>query len=168
MYCPRCGQQALDEVRFCSRCGLRLDAVTFLLDNDGSVAPPEAESGRGNATIRQKGIRLGVKLIFLSIVLFPLFFAIAISRDVDSPAPLLVPVTVFLVGLMRLLYSVIFEEEQSHAKHTRVHPQEIRPGRNKVLPPPDASVTARRPVNTADMLYPPSVTENTTNLLDNK
>jgi hypothetical protein len=168
MYCPRCGQQALDEVRFCSRCGLRLDAVTSLLDNDGSAAPPAADPGQGKATVRQKGIRLGVKLIFLSIVLFPLFFAIAISRHVDSPAPLLVPVTVFLVGLMRLLYSVIFEEEQSHAKHMRVHPQEITPNRNKVLPPPNASVTPQRPTNTADMLYRPSVTENTTNLLDNK
>ncbi|HEX8091129.1 MAG TPA: zinc ribbon domain-containing protein [Blastocatellia bacterium] len=168
MYCPRCGQQALDEVRFCSRCGLRLEAVTSLLDNDGSIPSPAAESQTGKATIRQKGIRLGVKLIFLSIVLFPLFSAIAVSRDVDSPAPLLAPVTIFLVGLTRLLYSVIFEEEHSPAKQVPLHLQERALVRNKILPAPDASVTAQRPVNTADMLYRPSITENTTNLLDNK
>lgn len=168
MYCPRCGQQALDEVRFCPRCGLRLDAVTALLDNDGSIAPPAAESRPGRATIRRKGIRLGVKLIFLSVVLFPLFFAIAAASDVDSPAPLLVPLTVFLAGLTRLLYSVIFEEEQSPAKQMPLHPQGRALGRNKILPAPDASVTAQKPVNTADMLYRPSITENTTNLLDNK
>ena len=30
MYCPRCGQQASEEVSFCSRCGLPLDDAAGL------------------------------------------------------------------------------------------------------------------------------------------
>ena len=168
MYCPRCGQQAFDEVRFCSRCGLRLDGVTVLLDNDGSITPPTPELHASAPSARQKGIRLGVKLIFSSIVLFPIFFAIAITRDVDSPAPLLVPLTVFLVGLLRLLYSVIFEEDRTLAKSRLPYLQARPVNQNAALPPPPVSITASRRVNTADMLHTPSVTENTTNLLEKK
>jgi hypothetical protein len=168
MYCPRCGQQAFDEVRFCSRCGLRLDGVTVLLDNDGSIAPPAPESRAREASPRQKGIRLGVILIFSSIVLFPIFFFIAISNKVDSPIPLLLPLTVFLIGLLRLLYSVIFEEERAVAKSRLPYLQARPVNQNAALPPPPDSVAASRRVNTADMLHSPSVTENTTNLLDNK
>jgi hypothetical protein len=168
MYCPRCGQQAFDEVRFCSRCGFRLDGVTVLLDQDGSIAPPAIQSQAGDVSPRQKGIRLGVKLIFLSIIIFPIFMAIAVSRDVDSPAPLLVPLTAFLIGLTRLLYSVIFEAEWSPAKPVPQTLQGRIPKPNAGLSPPPASIRGSRPVNTADMLQSPSVTENTTNLLDNK
>jgi hypothetical protein len=168
MYCPRCGQQAFDEVRFCSRCGFRLDGVTVLLDQDGSIVPPPIQSQANEVSPRQKGIRLGAKLIFLSIILFPIFMAISVSRDVDSPAPLLVPLTAFLLGLTRLLYSVIFEAEWSPA---RPAPQPLR-GKtakpNAALSPPPASMASLRPVNTADMLQSPSVTENTTNLLEKK
>lgn len=167
MYCPKCGQQALDEVRFCSRCGMRLDGVTQLLDSDGSMVPPTSELQPRKVTIRQKGIRFGVKLIFLSIVLFPIFFGLAVSRDVDSPAPLLLPLTVFLTGLTRLLYSVIFEEERLPVKQRALPLQERAINQNIALPPPRASVTPSRRVNTADMVHSPSVTENTTNLLNN-
>ena len=168
MYCPRCGQQAFDEVRFCSRCGLRLDGVTVLLDHDGAIETPVQESHASRESARQKGIRLGIKLIFSSIVLFPIFFAIALSHKVDSPAPLLVPLTVFLVGLLRLLYSVIFEEERPLSKSRLPYLQARPVNQNAVLPPPPSSITASRRVNTADMLHTPSVTENTTNLLESK
>jgi len=166
MYCPRCGQQASDEVRFCSRCGLRLDGVTVLLDNDGSITPPTPESHASAPSARQKGIRLGVKLIFSSIVLVPIFFAIAAYND--SPVPMLVPLTVFLVGLLRLLYSVIFEEDRALAKSRLPYLQARPVNQNAALPPPPVSITASRRVNTADMLHTPSVTENTTNLLEKK
>lgn len=167
MYCPKCGQQALDEVRFCSRCGMRMDGVAQLLDSDGLITPLAPESQPRKVTIRQKGIRLGVKLIFLSIVIFPLFIALAVTREVDSPAPLLLPLTIFLTGLTRLLYSVIFDEDRMPAKQ-RPLPSQARPAsQNAALPPPHASVTPPRGVNTADMVHAPSVTENTTNLLNN-
>ena len=168
MYCPKCGLQASDEVRFCSRCGLRLDGVTALLDNEGLIALPTNELQAGKVSARQKGIRLGVKLIFFSIVLFPPLFAIALSRHVDSPGPLLVPLTVFLIGLMRLLYSVIFEEEQTPAKQKPQYSQARPFKQNMMLSPPPDAVAASKRVKTADMLHPPSITENTTNLLDNK
>jgi hypothetical protein len=167
MYCPKCGQQAFDEVRFCSRCGFRLDGVTALLDHDTSIAQPPLEPPASKRSAKQKGMRFGVKLIFFSIVLAPIFFAISISRDVDTPAPMLVPITIFLLGLMRLLYSVIFEEEHAPANQ-KPQPLQVRAFNQTALPPPPASVTAPRRVKTADMINPPSITENTTNLLDKK
>ena len=168
MYCPRCSQQASDEVRFCSRCGLRLDGVTVLLDNDGLIAPPPPEAQTGKAAARQKGKREGVQLIFSSIVMFPFAMAIAIWQKVDSPVPLLVPLTIFLAGLTTLLYSVMFEEKQPPAKQRPQHLQGISLNPNMISPPPPASIMDSRRVKTADMLQNPSVTESTTNLLDNK
>jgi hypothetical protein len=145
-----------------------MDAVTILLDNDGLIVWPAPESQAGKVSARQKGKRDGVKLIFSSIVMLPFAAALSIWHEVDSPVPLLVPLTVFLLGLTRLLYSVIFEEERPPAKPG---PQPLK-GRalsqNMTLPPPSASVTPLKRVSTADMLYSPSVVENTTNLLDNK
>jgi hypothetical protein len=41
MFCPRCGQKlASNAVRFCANCGLRLEAVTYLLANDGHLPGP--------------------------------------------------------------------------------------------------------------------------------
>ncbi|MCA1621121.1 MAG: zinc-ribbon domain-containing protein, partial [Acidobacteria bacterium] len=35
MFCPRCGQQAAEEVRFCSRCGLPLGAAAEIVASGG-------------------------------------------------------------------------------------------------------------------------------------
>ena len=36
MFCPKCGgEQASDEMRFCSRCGMPLGGVADLLSNEG-------------------------------------------------------------------------------------------------------------------------------------
>jgi hypothetical protein len=142
--------------------------VTVLLDNEGSLAPPAQGPQPDAVSARQKGVRLGVKLIFSSVVLFPIFLAISLSPSTNSPGPLLVPLTVFLLGLTRMLYSVIFEQERASTKYK---PQYLQPrpvNQQAALPPPPASVTNSRRINTGDMAPSPSVTENTTRLLDNE
>src|SRR5215207_3872114 len=55
MYCPECSQQqASDEVRFCPRCGLQLDAVQRLLAGDGCVAAATGEELRAAAAPARK------------------------------------------------------------------------------------------------------------------
>src|SRR5215207_2491316 len=48
MFCPKCGQQSSDEVRFCPRCGLSLTGLpSYVAANDLAsnrpAAPPSAE-----------------------------------------------------------------------------------------------------------------------------
>src|SRR3954454_23299850 len=103
MFCPRCGQQQIsDEVRFCPRCGLSLAQVPALLA--AGVEPAAEGAPRGTPTRKRKQIRRGAKIMFFSAVLFPIFLGISIA--IDEPGPLVVPFTVFLVGLTWMLYFV--------------------------------------------------------------
>lgn len=108
MYCPNCGDERASEVRFCPRCGLRLDGVTELLANNGAL-PVSAPAQTSEPS--RKGMRQGAKLMFLSGVLLPIFFGLCFLSD--NPAPLLVPLTVFLAGLSRTLYAKLFYDDDA-------------------------------------------------------
>jgi len=166
MFCPRCGQQQISEdVRFCPRCGLSLAQVPALLTSGETMAttgPPRVVRSQ-----KRVGIRRGAKLMFFSAVLFPIFLAMSIAAD--SPGPLVVPFTVFLAGLAWLLYFVLFGEEVPH-KSVAEGKKDFRDSRPAPSLPPStfapASGFGQRRANTADMMQPPSVTEQTTRLLD--
>jgi hypothetical protein len=162
MYCPRCAQQQLSpEVRFCSRCGFELRAVSHLLATGGLVPTPEDPSGE--LTPRQKGIRLGAKVLFASFVALPLL--IAFSAFVDHPASMVVFVTLFLIGIFRMLYARLFESNQKPFPATP--PALAAPARENALPPYQPPASVVRPAGaTGELSEPPSVTERTTHLFD--
>lgn len=168
MFCPRCGQQQVsEEVRFCSRCGLSLASVPALVAGfEASTAPSEG-AGRVGRWKKRKQIRRGAKIMFFSAVLLPIFLVLA--GVADHPGPLIVPVTVFFVGLAWLLYFVLFGEEAAQDSVEKGR-EGLREGRNAPPLPPATFVPASgfgaRPAHTADMAQPPSVTEQTTKLLD--
>ncbi|HVF45052.1 MAG TPA: zinc ribbon domain-containing protein [Pyrinomonadaceae bacterium] len=167
MFCPRCGQQQISgEVRFCPRCGLSLASVPALLA--GFEAALTEGKARGGRSKKRKQMRRGAKLMFLSAVLFPIFFGIAISGD--GPGPLIVPVTVFFAGLAWMLYFVLFGEEDAQEPADARGTEVLRESRTAPPLPPATFVPASgfgaRRANTADMAQPPSVTEQTTRLLD--
>ena len=167
MFCPRCGQQQVsDEVRFCSRCGISLASVPALLAG-GEVRSVE-RAPKGVLTQKRVGIRRGAKLMFFSAVLFPVFFGLAIAFD--EPGPLILPVTVFLAGLAWMLYFVLFGEEAAHESAEKGRKDLRESHTSPSLPPstfaPASGFGARR-ADTADMArQPPSITEQTTRLLD--
>lgn len=166
MFCPKCGQQQLSEnVRFCSRCGFQLGGVKELLANNGILETLEATAQKNPHSPRQKGMRFGAKMIFFSAVLMP--FIIGLSIAADGPGFLIIPATVFFIGLARLLYALMFDENTQPSK---LHPDQLSAIRhNRALPPsPVHRVTdsvSRRP-DTGEMVQRPSVTEHTTELLD--
>ena len=42
MFCPKCGQQSSDEVRFCPRCGLSLAGLpAYVAGNDFTLSRPD-------------------------------------------------------------------------------------------------------------------------------
>lgn len=167
MYCPRCGQQQIsEEMRFCSRCGLPMSGLAEWIASGGAPAARGAETQALRAP-RKKRRRRGSKLMFFSLVLFPVF--LVISLMFDEGAPMVVPVFLLFVSLIMMMYSRFFGEETSPIKDPAQQSNLGGKSAAGALPPPsNIPVTgfAGRPVRTAELAQPPSVTENTTRLLD--
>jgi endogenous inhibitor of DNA gyrase (YacG/DUF329 family) len=169
MFCPKCGQQQIsDTTRFCSRCGLPIDGLADWLAGGAFLARRDEPLGPKPISHKRKGIRRGGKILFLSFALLPLFLGMAISENAGEP--LIVPFTIFAIGLATLLYYVIFGEDSVPAKKERKLPSAIRSAfSNPPLPPAQPSwptTPHNERVRTAELVQPPSVTENTTRLLD--
>ena len=177
MYCPQCGQQQVSEVtRFCSRCGFLLEGVSSVLASGGQL--PMRMVGRGNQqqSPRSKGIRQGAMLMLSTILLVPLMAIITVNFDLKPE--LFVPLTAifcFVGGLLRILYAAIMEEPYPVAEANHIAgyaptgmPQVDTSTRNTALPPASAHGVPswRSRPNTAEIYQPPSITENTTRLLD--
>jgi hypothetical protein len=178
MFCPQCGQQqASGVVRYCSRCGFPLDGVIHLLGNGGMLPvyrsaddPPPAISAR------RRGVKQGGILFLSGAVIVPILGILASFAN----GPFLEILTAFAAiicfvgGPLRMLYAGVFEEGAPNTMQSRPYvpaqmptPQFTPPVQRPVLSPPPAQPQGgwRRPI-TAELANPPSVTENTTRLLD--
>jgi hypothetical protein len=173
MHCPQCGQQQISgEVRFCKSCGFPLDGVRDLLTSGGISSTIEKESDQPRQSPRRQGVRQGVILLFITVVLMPL------TMIMGNQARFFIPMFL-MAGLMRILYAVIFQEGAPRTKRQQFNTlPDVAPGTNDQLGtvtrgtslPPAQSVpvtdfNARR-VDTREMVNPPSVTEHTTKLLN--
>lgn len=66
MFCPKCAAEInSDETKFCSDCGFTIKSVRNIVEQNGTN-----ESEISNF---QKGLRFGIKLLLLAIILFPVF-----------------------------------------------------------------------------------------------
>jgi hypothetical protein len=167
MFCPKCGQQSSDEVRFCPRCGLQLAGLAaYVAANDLTAHRPDP-ARQAEMTAKRRGMRRGAKLMFFSVLLFPIFIALGIFAD--NPVTLLVPLMVFLTGLVMLVYARLFGEELLPARGRAGHRDLGAAGDRPALGPQQftpAPLFNQQRANTAEIYQPPSVTENTTKLLD--
>lgn len=166
MFCPRCGQQAAGEVRFCSRCGFPLGAAAELVKTGGEPARPEANAG---LTPRQRGTRKGLTITAGGLLFFGMAALLTAYRDELFPFLILAGI-ILTVGVMRMLYGLLLEED-APAKKSPKPPDEL-PGeqpRAAALPPArsvPASAYAKPGAQTSDMAAASSVTESTTRLLE--
>ena len=167
MFCPKCGQQSSDEVRFCPRCGLQLSGLPAYIAGNDLLANRPDPARQKELTARRLGMRRGAKLMFFSVVLFPIFLGFCFI--VDNPAPLFVPLTVFLTGLVMLVYARLFGDElvqvpgRASNRDLGAGPDRPALGAPQFIPAP---LFNQQRANTAEIYQPPSVTENTTKLLD--
>ena len=179
MHCPKCGQQQIsEEVRFCSRCGFPLEGVMRLVASGGMLQAlgRDAETPQTAAlTLNQRGKRRGAKMMFWGVALTPIFFGLCFL--VDSPGPLIIPTTIFLLGVLQIIYAWIFGEEllppRSWQRGKQTLVQAILSQDEPAALPPSRSAHVSDPfrprTNTAEITHPPSsVTEQTTRLLDDK
>jgi hypothetical protein len=158
-------------VHFCKSCGFPLDRVKELLVGE-SVSPAlEKESQKPGQSPRRKGVRQGIRLFFICLVLAALTARMG-NRRADF-----LPMLFFMAALMRILYAVIFQKGASRKKKqdgslpsAPITTEQLGTAtRRSALAPsqgvPVAAFKTQR-VDTAEMVSPPSVTEHTTKLLN--
>ena len=114
-------------------------------------------------------------MLMLSTLLVVPVIAIITVNLLEPIAPLIIPMAAlfcFVGGLLRILYALLMEDpvpKYDSISSANQGPIQIdSPPRNAALPPASAKATGHwrpRP-NTAEIYQPPSVTENTTRLLD--
>src|SRR3712207_3324571 len=110
MFCPQCGQhQASDAARFCSRCGFQLAAVAGLLTTNGAAPELAFESVPAPPSPKRRGVQLGGKLMLTGVFLAPALAALSEIIGANPEIGLL-GMIVFMAGLFRLLYALLFED----------------------------------------------------------
>jgi hypothetical protein len=184
MHCPKCGQQQVsDEMRFCSRCGFALSVVTELLVTGGTLPERETESSATKFSGRKRGKRLGLLLMLTAMLLAMIGGIIqeSLAHDpLNTPglAGLLVlfspAIIIGVAGFVRFLYALLLETNvQSRTSPVLPASAAMKRGLNTAdyvaLPAshsvPAASFGVKRG-DTTEIVNAPSVTENTTRLLD--
>ena len=172
MYCPNCGQQQVsDEMRFCSRCGLALSGLTEWLAAGGSPTRPADNDQVALDSPRRKGLRRGAKLMFFSLVLFSI--SLVVSLAIDEGAPMLLPCVLIFVSLVWMLYARLFIPKTKsvsppvfQAPSVQSHTFGSNSARAPLTPATTMAIPPISQVKTNELAQPPSVTENTTRLLD--
>lgn len=167
MFCPKCSQQQpSEEVRFCPRCGFSLAGVAALVSGSDAQAIGAGAAQSLEQSAKRAGVRRGAKFMFFSLVFAPVFFGLCVMFD--TPVFLFIPLTLFLAGLMWMLYSALFGEEILSARSLAARKGLRAGGQTPALDAPQfvpAPYFNPRRVNTSEITSPPSVTENTTRLL---
>jgi len=171
MFCPKCGQQSSDEVRFCPRCGLSLAGLPAYVAANGTAPAAPPDPGVPLMTARRRGMRRGAKLMFICAVLLPA--AALLAFEGDAPGPLLLVLTGGLAGLLWMVYSWLFNDNvlPVETRKSRKSRKDLAAaGDSPALGAPNfvpaSSFGQQQRVHTAEIVQPPSVTENTTRLLD--
>ncbi len=145
MFCPNCSQENSNEaMQFCSKCGFNLKGVREIFEN--GVEENEISN-------RQKGIRQGVKLILVSLILFPAFVLLSAlfpPNDVlveSSPSSTwfeqigwVVLWTTALSGVARILYAVVFEQNSVTAGEKTKQTTQIKTETAKNALPPQRDI----------------------------
>ena len=167
MFCPKCGQQSSDEVRFCPRCGFHLAGVAAYMAANEHAPAGEPVPRAPLMTARRRGMRRGAKLMFICGVLLPAVALLAFEGD--APGPLLLVFTAFLAGLAWFVYSWLFGDNVLPVGKDAGRRDLGTAGERPALGAPQftpAPLFTQQRGNTAEIYQPHSVTENTTKLLD--
>jgi hypothetical protein len=148
-----------------------MDGVVDLIARDGAPAgypqiPQTNSLQSGEPSERRKGIRRGAKMVFFSMAMFLPVLGLSIGMF-DSPAPLLLPATLFFAGILWMIYYRLFGDEHAPAPKPVQQPYFGPPPQHSSLagPPPQQSVPVyRSPVETPKEQH--SVVEHTTRSLE--
>jgi len=178
MYCPKCSQlQSSEEMRFCSRCGFPLAGVAMLVEKDGIIPLLTHKPGQSMPSSRKK-------LMTESAVFTGIAWAVAMVAtfwfDVSGPfenlakLAALISFCLGLIGLLRFLYGFLFvkdlvDQPELNASPNRGSQRAMAEAPQRGALPAQRDLPAsdyQRGSNTKEIAPQPSVTENTTRLLE--
>jgi hypothetical protein len=154
MNCPKCSQaQPTDESHFCSQCGSPIHDAKQLHMAASNTEAPETEKQKDPLSQRQKGVRQGVKLMLLSIVLIPAYILLAalfpandvlveshVSDTAFEKISEAVLLTIFLCGLVRVLYARFFERSGNEHEREEELAAQLRSASTTYALPPSQSI----------------------------
>jgi len=108
--------------------------------------------------------------MFVSGVLFPVF--LLLSLLFNEGALMIVPIFVFFVSLVLMLYARLFSEKTLPVRNQDLQTSTLESGHARGSLPAASTIpvpgVGSRAVRTNELAQPPSVTEHTTKLLDNE
>ena len=151
-----------------------MEGSMTLLAHGGMLPRYDADEQLGEISPRRKGIRQGAFLLLAGAILVPMLGIInAYTRLPLEVVVALAAVFFFIGGPLRMLFAAIFEEgapRRKFAAPSSYAPSVISPEPARLSALPPSGVNPRvgwgaRP-QTAELIPPPSVTDNTTRLLD--
>lgn len=194
MYCPVCGQQQISEqTRFCAQCGLTLSGVSQVVANNGLIPFVQPENSIKMVSPRSRGLKQGLFLLLIgTFLIVPLIAIISAALNLDPSLVAIAAIISFCGGILRMIYAVFFEEAGQATVPNKLLPDAAgnifnslnrSSNQQNALPPQPANFAAVdstytppekakfpnrgwREANTNELEVPPSVTENTTKLLD--
>jgi hypothetical protein len=149
-----------------------------VLASGGAVPTRYLQPGNQKPSPRSKGVRQGAMLMLSTILVVPIVAIVSVNLfyGVSHILTPLAALFCFVGGLLRILYALLMEDAvaptdpEADAYAPPVIPHFNRPAHNAALPPPAANQAPplwRPRPNTAEIYQPPpSITENTTRLLD--
>jgi hypothetical protein len=155
-----------------------MDGVVQLLNNGGLVPVYHAPDEPVPISPRRKGVKQGGLLLLSGALIVPILgmFASFTNATFIEILAALAAIICFVGGPLRMLYAAVFEEPAPKpfrpygppVAPMPMHPQQFGPPvqRPALTPPPARAQGSWRRPNTAELANPPSVTENTTRLLD--
>jgi len=174
MHCPSCGQQqASNETKFCSRCGLPLGVVAEVLSYGGYLPQLAELNKKTSIWTRRNGVWFSVLwCLFFLLIMAPLWGIMNVEELAGASA-----VIGIFGGLIMMISSLIFLKRPFPTYMQQTYqpamPQHMygQPQPHGALPPqqtvPAQSYATLRPGTWRDTndLEPTSVTESTTRLL---
>ncbi len=168
MFCPKCSQsQTSDEMRYCSRCGFPLETVAQLLANDGKLPAAGTEIGF-RRSVRS---RVATESVILTVLSWAVAMVCTFWFDASGIFEGIAKIGAFtffllgFLGLFRFLYAFLFLKSDAVPSAAA---GKLKERVQSQLPSPKMNPLSDWPrrENTREMVPQPSVTENTTRLLD--
>lgn len=176
MFCPNCGQERIStETSFCSRCGFLLTGTAELIHTGGMFPHVQTTPVKGTSP-RKKGLKQGLFIFLLTFLVVPIVAIFTIAINVEPYAVAISAIALFMGGLLRMAYALMFESSDAGAASigndinqliSRQRAAAALPPQHSVPIPADVPFRAATGTwrDTRD-LQPPSVTDGTTKLLE--
>ena len=148
MFCPSCGAESSEQLRFCRRCGLELSHVSELLTAQSPLATTndtEIEKKKKRVEVLATSILSVAAVVFVSSIFYAIITKIIIAKgEVVSGTIFLALLSALIAGGLLLTYSASLQKRKAENKKS----DELPSGSTTPLLPdpsftPAASVTER-------------------------